>query len=426
MPKKTKTKTKQKTKPKVRTKVRTVVKQVSAPARSGISGSGLGSLLGSVATTGLKFLGKSILGIGDYKVTSNSLLGSNNVPSFGVDEIRFRRKEYLGDISTLVKGFSITNFPINPGVATTFPWLSKIAPNFEQYKIHGLVFQFVSTSAVAISSTDPALGKLIMASEYDVSQPLFNSTRAMLATLFSNYGKPSDDLIHAIECDRSKSLAETLFVRSGPVPAGSNIQLYDMANFQVASEGLPSATNIGGLWVSYDISFMKPRLSAIAGEPAMDHWYLPDAAVSKGTQLIHNANIGGALSYDSKAGTYTYRFPTGVTSTSYMLTIAWYNTTGSPVATGAGGLWDLFSYVGCAADGMYKQATIGSGVANIKSVGTPTNTLLICYGITVSALGTDRASFQFNNVLPLSYTGAEFMLMQCSMPKSALPFYDAD
>jgi len=400
------------------------------PSRTGISGSsgGLGSLLGSVAKTGLKFLGRSILGVGDYKITSNTLLGSAGVPAFGLDEVRYRRKEYLGDISTLLKDFKVANFPLNPGCSVTFPWLSKIAANYEQWKPHGIVFQFVSTSATAISSTDPALGKILMATEYDVSQPLFNSSRAMLATLFSNYGKPAEDLVHAIECDRTKSLSDVLFVRTGGLPQGTNLQLYDLANFQVATEGLPSATNIGGIWVSYDISFMKPKLSTIAGEPAMDHWYILDSAVSKGNQIIHNASIGGSLTYDSKAQTYTYTFPPGVTNNTYMLFISWYNISGAPVSTGAGGLYDLSSLNGCQLVSMYKVTSVGSGVTNTKSVGTPNNTCTNSYGVKVTALGTDTASFRFNGPvsIPAEYSQFEVMLMQCSMASSVQPYIDTD
>lgn len=401
-----------------------------AKARTGISSSSpsLGSLLGSVASTGLKFLGKHILGVGDYKISQNSLMsGASNVPTFGADEVRYRRKEYLGDISTLNKDFKLSNFPINPGMSQTFPWLSRIAPNYEQWKLHGLVFQFVSTSAVAISSTDPALGKLLMATEYDVSQPLFTSSRAMLATLYSNYGKPSDDLVHAVECDRTKSLSDVLFIRSGAVPTGANIQLYDHANFQLATEGLPSATNVGGLWVTYDISFLKPKLSALAGEPAMDHWYVVDDSVAKGGQLLHNNSIGGELIFDSKTQIYRYKFPTGVTNNTYMVIISWYNISGTPVTSGAGSIYDLQNYVGCSGAGMYKNYPLGSGVPNIKSVGTPTNSVINCYGVKVTALGTDSASFEFKGLsaVPPEYTQMEFMLMQCSMASSTSDYYSA-
>lgn len=53
--------------------------------------------------------------------------------------IRFRYREYIGDLNTST-GFSLTSFNLNPGLNSTFPYLSQLAVNFQEYRFHGLCF----------------------------------------------------------------------------------------------------------------------------------------------------------------------------------------------------------------------------------------------------------------------------------------------
>jgi hypothetical protein len=222
-----------------------------APGIGGPVGSALGGLVGGA-------IGR-ITGSGDYKITANSLLGLGPVPSFGVDAVRIRHREYLGDVESSLD-FAYATYAINPGNSLCFPWLSTIASNYEQYHFNGLVFKYVSTSAVALNSVNTALGKVAMATDYDSVDPDFHDVRSMLATQFANYGKPAEDLLHAIECAPGSTPTELYYVRTGDVPAGADIRLYDLGRMQFATEGMQAVSDIGGLWVTYDVTFVKPQL----------------------------------------------------------------------------------------------------------------------------------------------------------------------
>lgn len=233
------------------------VGQVISPGIGGVVGRGLGR--------GLGWVYNRLSGRGDYKITVNSLVNPMApVPSFGDDSIRVKHREYLGDVFGST-AFATNKYPINPGLAITFPWLSTIASNFEQYRMNGLVFEFVSTSATALNSTNTALGKVILATEYNAANPLFPDTIAMLATKFSNYGMPAANMSHAIECAPSQTPTELLYVRTGAPIAGADIRLYDLGFTQFATEGMQASANIGGLWVSYDVTFCKPVLGVGSG-----------------------------------------------------------------------------------------------------------------------------------------------------------------
>jgi len=286
-----------------------------APGIGGTIGGALGGMVGR--------LGSLITGHGDYDVKQNVLVRPGPVPSFGESSIRIRHKEYLGDLSGSTS-FAITSRYINPGLPSTFPWLSSLASNFEQYHFNGLVFQFVSTSADALNSTNTALGKVIMATDYNALDANYSNASEMLITLFSNYGKPSEHLYHAIECAAEQTPTKLYYVRSSTVFNGDQ-RLYDLGNFQVATEGMQAAANIGGLWVTYDVTLVKPVISPLDGASRLDKWKL--FGVTSVTGLAGNittpANplLGGFFT-NNTATSVVYNFPTSLKSGTYQVTVA--------------------------------------------------------------------------------------------------------
>jgi hypothetical protein len=223
---------------------------------------GIGGAIGRAAGRIAGSLYGHISGRGDYKIT-NTMVGAS-APTFGSSTITESKREFLGYVkgSTL---FEVTSYPINPGQSQTFPWLAAMASLFEEYRLHGVVFEFVSQSATAIGSTNTALGNVIMATEYDSANPPFSSSREMMATLFCNSGVPSANLLHAVECAPRSSVTNSCYVRSGPPITGTDIRLYDWGNFQFATEGMQAVSTIGALWVSYQITFSKPILGISGG-----------------------------------------------------------------------------------------------------------------------------------------------------------------
>lgn len=239
-----------------------------APAAGGFLGSAAGSVIapgigtgvgGSIGSAAGNIYSK-ITGWGDYKVTSNSLLGADGsiVPVFGEDSIRVRKRECIAHINA-TQDFNNNVFPINPGLSEVFPWLSSIAQNYEQYKFNGLVFQFKSTSSDAIASTtNLGLGQVILATDYNADSSPFVNDLQMLGTMFSNSDKPSRDILHAIECAPSQQAQKLYYCRSGDVPSGADARLYDMGIFQLATLNMgANYEGMGQLFVSYDITFSK-------------------------------------------------------------------------------------------------------------------------------------------------------------------------
>lgn len=87
-----------------------------------------------------------------------------------------------------------------------------------------------------------------------------------MSTEYSTSCKPSETMIHAIECDMSKTPFNMLYVRSNDIPAGMDHRLYDFCEFQIATSGFQGTSVVcGELWVSYQFALLKPRLFASLG-----------------------------------------------------------------------------------------------------------------------------------------------------------------
>lgn len=211
------------------------------------------------------------LGLGDYEIKENVFLHGrlpqmiNDTPSGGTI---IRHQEYLGDVitSTTPGAFSIRSFPLNPAEEQTHPWLAQIAANYEEYEYEGLVFQFRSTSANALNSTNTALGTVMMATNYDAADPLFSSKAEMLNYEFSCSAKPSESLLHMVECAPNQTVLGHRYTRPGLPPAGTDIRFFDLGNFQIATTGFQgSGVNIGELHCTYQVRLLKPKLFVALG-----------------------------------------------------------------------------------------------------------------------------------------------------------------
>lgn len=228
----------------------------------------LGSLAGGVFGSTGERIGRNagrlisrITGMGDYKVQGNSLLNTATIPTFRQmsDGVEICHREFITDItgSTL---FNVIALSINPGLNTTFPWLSSIAQNFEQYEMRGLIFEYRPSSGSAVSSTSSALGVVVYATDYNSLSPNFTTKQEMESYEYSSSTAPFSQMLHPIECAPKLNTISTYFIRNTSVPNNADIRLYDMGTFQYATQGMQSAYNVGELWVSYHVVFKKPRI----------------------------------------------------------------------------------------------------------------------------------------------------------------------
>jgi hypothetical protein len=210
-------------------------------------------------------------GQGEYM--ANELVAgadSDTIPQFSTSQdetgtLRISHKEYIGEVYGNESGDNFHNrsFPLNPGMEETFPWLSQIAQNFEEYEFHQLMFTYRSVVA-DVSSNNGQVGTAIMVTNYNPATPAFTDKAQMMEYTASSSCKVTESMIHGVECDNAKlSGTAEKYVRSGNLPQGEDLKQYDQGTFQLATANTPTAladNSIGEVWVSYTVTLRKPKV----------------------------------------------------------------------------------------------------------------------------------------------------------------------
>jgi len=266
-------------------------------------------------------LGASIsrwLGSGDYEVSKNSLVSSfkssGSIPMMhGTGQaIVVRHKEFICDV-TAGTGTPTTfnvmqEFALNPGLNSSFPWLSTVAQNFQEYTWKGLVYHYVPTSGDSVASTNTSLGTVMMATNYRATAASFTNKQFMLNEFFSNDAKPSIPFAHPIECDPKENPYNIQYVRTADVPTGEDQKTYDLGVMSIATQGIPAAgTNVGELWATYEVELRKP---IAVGSLAADS---PAFAVGMTSCAATSAPFGTLQAGNTTNGLVTTFAPTSLT-----------------------------------------------------------------------------------------------------------------
>jgi hypothetical protein len=210
------------------------------------------------------------MGSGDYTVNSNSMVKSpsGTIPMMHktAQSVVIRHREFVKQISATT-GFSVEAFIINPGLAATFPWLSGIARRFQEYEIRGMVWHYVPTSGSAVSSTNSALGAVMMQTSYRATDSAPSSKQELLNEYWASESVPSETFCHPIECDPKENPFQVHYVRSVENLIGTEPLLYDMGKTFVATQGMQGTNVVGDLWVTYEIELKKPVLASSVVTP---------------------------------------------------------------------------------------------------------------------------------------------------------------
>jgi len=234
------------------------------------------------------FSGNKLTGLGDYggEAGGNQIMEGSitkplsvNMPTNDLSgDVYFAHREFVGNVYATATNstgvaittpsiFTVSTFPVNAALEATFPWLSQVAANFTMYQLMGCIFEYRPTSG-EFSSTGAALGKVIMATQYDPDAPAFPSSVVMENYDYANACKPSERMLHGIETKSSQTATQMLYTRTG-TSVKSKV-FTDYGNFQIATEGVPitvaansTATAIlGELWVSYKVKLSRAQLFA--------------------------------------------------------------------------------------------------------------------------------------------------------------------
>jgi len=222
-------------------------------------------------------------GRGEYVASNNLVTGADsdmihqNQPasmSTSGDEtgtVTLSHREYITDIFGPVAGnsFNVQTYSLNPALQSTFPFLSQLASNYEEYEFIQMVWSYKSTTTDIGNSTTGQCGTVIMATNYNAASPPFQDKGLMMEYAHSQSCKVTEHMVHGVECDPQKNAGSSiLYTRPGPVGPNQDIKTYDLGTFQLAVANSPPAyanLPIGELWVVYTIKLRKPKLFVTRG-----------------------------------------------------------------------------------------------------------------------------------------------------------------
>lgn len=377
----------------------------------GSIGQRVGGAIGSGLGKGVELLIRGLTGFGDYHVAQNSLMDGGLSPPQIINSSNHggfivRHREYVGDINASVL-FNLTSFPLNPGIASSFPWLSTVAAAFEQYKWRGVVWEFksLSSDAVLSAATSSALGSVIIATEYNSLNANFPNKAAMNNHEFGNESKPSCDFLHPVECARSLTSVDLLYVRSGAIPAGADIRLYDLGKTEIATVGMQAASGVAGsCWVTYECELYKPQLPEPGVfDPLSDHFKISGATAAK-PMLTNVAAIGNTIDGTIANGGDTYVFPPGLKEGQFMI---FYNMEGTVASINIPAV--TISAFGCSVSTIFKN-----GTAYLTQVPNATGTNTLLTFTAVVSLFQENASVVVNmsGALPTGAIVGDFIVTQ--------------
>lgn len=217
--------------------------------------------------------------------------------------------EYIEDIFGSV-GFATTQYPINPGQVSTFPWANKVAQLYECYEFEYLEFYY--KRLVSEFSTNGQAGVMIMSCDYDSADAAPTTKQQVEDNEDKAQGMPCTDTVRLpIDVSRLRK-DDNKYVRVGAQPANTDIRVYDAGNLYVSTQGNTNATVIGELHVRYRIKFSKPVLEQSSLVGGAVHFSSITATTANNFNGAVLQSGGTPLLADITLGTNTIIFPAGI------------------------------------------------------------------------------------------------------------------
>jgi len=238
-------------------------------------GKGLGAKAGAwIGGKMHEFLSR-IFGSGDYEVAApgiesintNALVASSSMPVMAGGNSSysdFEFHEFLFAIPGRTT-FGGTMVPIDISSALTFPWASRIARNFQQWELMGMVFIYKTNSADTVVAPTQGIGRVLMTVVYDTSLPMPTNESEMLNSYMSSSCKLSSNLAMGVECAVGQTQFPILKVLV-PGQQASDLQTYRRGHAFIATTGaVNDYDEAGQLFVTYKVRLYKQRLEGDGG-----------------------------------------------------------------------------------------------------------------------------------------------------------------
>lgn len=238
----------------------------------------------------------------------------------GRNSCRIVHRELVASISGSASFTVGQSIPLNPGLASSFPWLASQAQAWEEYRFHKLKFCYYTRTGTQTT------GSLQIVPDYDAADAA--PATEQIASSFEDVVEdaPWKDLECRLNPQAMYSMGPKKFIRTGALAANLDIKTYDVGQLFVCSTD-GAAVNWGKLWVEYDVEFFVPAspssgivFAASQHETSVDPTsssLLPTPVVLPGSSVL--ASVAGNVLTFLSAGRFLvtqYLAATSVTAVS--------------------------------------------------------------------------------------------------------------
>jgi hypothetical protein len=175
------------------------------------------------------------------------------------------KDEYIGEIAG-TPDFTVTQFPVNIGQKSTFPWGSIEAQQWEKYEF--LACEFYLKPEVTQFTANANSGKVILSFDSDATDAPPASKQEAEDIMPMADGMSYQTIQMNVPKFILNSHLDSFYVRTGNLPGGSDIKTYDLGNLFVSTMGQGAAVpNMMELRVRYTCKLMIPILESITAAP---------------------------------------------------------------------------------------------------------------------------------------------------------------
>jgi hypothetical protein len=191
---------------------------------------------------------------GPLRLSSTVNSGATNRLSQVIEE-----DEYIAEVNGSI-GFATTQYNVNIGQSSTFPWGYKIAALYEKYDFDYIEFYY--KREVSEYAANGQTGKVMLSFDYDASDSPPTNKQQVEDTVPHIDGMPcSETLRLKLDCAAMKK-QPSIYIRPGLQPANTDIKTFDKGLLFVSTQGNANTTIIGELRVRYRCVVKVPVLES--------------------------------------------------------------------------------------------------------------------------------------------------------------------
>jgi hypothetical protein len=171
--------------------------------------------------------------------------------------VRIVHRDFIGDLvsSAIANSFYCLGFSLNPGMGT-FPWLTSVAAAFEKYRFQALRIVYAPRCPTTMG------GSVVLCVDFDAADPP-PASRPVAQTYACCVD--TNAWSEAVLTLPHSRISRELYTRFGSVPSNTDIKTYDIGTLYIGSMTSSTTTNLGSVYLEYELELIEPQASGLLG-----------------------------------------------------------------------------------------------------------------------------------------------------------------